>query len=136
MKKQTIMISAALLLMSSAVFATPTTTEKTNRAVVQSKPENTLSGKIRFSKNDTAPKDTGGIDSSRRETEFSKLPVSVQYAVKNQYANFEPNSKVIEYVFEGKSTYYITVENSSRVIDLRYNPDGEMTVESNVRKKN
>lgn len=136
MKKQTIIMSAALLLASSAVFALPLTTEKANRAVENSTPENTYTGIAFFSKKDVSSIDTGSIDSSRRETEFSKLPVSVQYAVKNQYANFEPNSKVIEYVFEGKSTYYITVENSSRVIDLRYNPDGEMTVESNVRKKN
>jgi hypothetical protein len=120
MKKTTAILSALVILISSASYAGYKTSE--HRILSSFLPDRVPHA---------LEKDT---DSSKREVAFTKLPANIQYAVKTQYQNFIPKDKVTEMINDGTSTYYVTVENDRRIIELLCSASGEITLISNTRK--
>jgi hypothetical protein len=108
--KKTIIISGICLMIGSAVIA-------------GSKFESTIIA--------AASSDTG-----QSQIEYSKLPANIQYAIKEQYPNFEPQKMVTKIEAEGTTLYYVTVESDKRIIGLRCSTDGEIFMQSSSRKAN
>lgn len=77
---------------------------------------------------------TANADTGQTQVEYSTVPANIQYAVKEQYPNFEPQKMATKVVAEGQTIYYVTVESSSRVIGLRCNTDGEIIMQSSSKK--
>ncbi len=125
MKKSTAILTSALLLSGIVVFA--------------NKPLEVNRGLRTISQTDTQPvsgfsKDTSNLGVGQRLIEYSKVPANIQYAVREQYPNFEPNKMATEFVASGQTIYYVTVENDSRIIALRCDTDGEILMQSSSRK--
>ena len=112
---------AAILLLGTTAFAAEASPHKKSPVVAN------LENNVKCSTplNDTA---------NRKKVEFSALPANIQYAIKNQYANFEPVNPVVVLQAEGMSSYYLSVENDHKTIDLSCSSDGEIVVLGSRKK--
>ena len=70
----------------------------------------------------------------QRQIAYTSIPATIQYSVSNQYPNFTPVKMVTEILSNGQSTYFINIENDTRIIALMSTVDGELTLQSNSRK--
>ena len=70
----------------------------------------------------------------QRQIAYTGIPATIQYSVSNQYPNFTPAKMVTEVLSNGQSTYFINIENDTRIIALMSTADGELKLQSNSRK--
>lgn len=70
-----------------------------------------------------------------RKIDAAQLPINIIRALNIQYEGFEVRNTVTEIVTNGETNYYVNVENSNRVINLKCSADGEIALEKSTRKK-
>jgi len=71
-----------------------------------------------------------------RTVELADLPLALSMSIKEQYKDYEVFNSVTEIVSEGSTSYYLTAENSSRILKLKGTSDGQITIDEKIKKKN
>ncbi|MEJ7587259.1 MAG: hypothetical protein WKI04_06825 [Ferruginibacter sp.] len=153
MKKLFNILTAALLLFSSVVFATGSGkfNENVNARVKASfvkdfsAASNVSWKKIRdcyvatFTVNDTeinaAYNEDGVLVGTSREMETSQLPICVTLALANKYQGYTISQKTLELSFEGITNYYLWAENDRHFVKVKSSITGNIEVENKVKKK-
>lgn len=77
----------------------------------------------------------GELVGTSRVMEVSQLPISISMALAKKYAGYNAGHKAIELNFEGDTRYYLTVVNEKQILKLKCTVNGNIEVESKIKKK-
>jgi hypothetical protein len=150
MKKLTIIL-AAILVLGSATIAAPSpvknpTTEVTNAFAKNFSGAKNVNwrevGEVFFANFQMNNKEffaayspKGELLGMSRTLELSQLPMAVTIQLQEQYSGLEIHNAVTEIVHEGQTSYYVTAEDSKKILKLKCLADGSVQVEEKIRKK-
>jgi hypothetical protein len=76
----------------------------------------------------------GQLMSASRSLTLSELPLTVNLALQSQFPEYIFEKMVSEITLEGQSHYYIKAENEKRIVIIKANGDGTLSVESKLKK--
>lgn len=76
----------------------------------------------------------GELLGTSRDIEAIQLPLSVSMAISKKYSDFTLPKTVMEINYEGQTFYYVTLNNDEKTILLKCYSNGEIQVESKVKK--
>lgn len=76
----------------------------------------------------------GELLGTSRVIEAVQLPLSISMAINKKYDDFELPKSVTEITYEGQTYYYITLDNAVKTISLKCYSNGDIQVESKVKK--
>jgi hypothetical protein len=64
-----------------------------------------------------------------------QLPLAVTESLKGNYINYKLPQTMMEIAMQGSTNYYFTVEGKTSYLQLKCNPDGNISVEKKIKKK-
>ena len=77
----------------------------------------------------------GELVGASRNITVSQLPLNISLALQNNYADYIINGSVTEMTTEGQTNYYITAENSKRIVTIKADAFGDLSIEKKIKKK-
>jgi hypothetical protein len=69
-----------------------------------------------------------------RKMQKADLPLNVSQSLITEYPDYLIADAVTEISYEGKTSYYVTVENARKILQLKCFPDGQAFVEKRIKK--
>jgi hypothetical protein len=84
---------------------------------------------------DAAYSESGELVGTSRKLNVSQVPLAVSISLTKDYAEYTLANPAIELSYEGQTSYYITAENDKQVVKLKCFSNGEITVESKIKKQ-
>lgn len=148
MKKLTVIIVSAALLLSTSSFAGRS--EVVSKAIKTSFQKSFASAEnVSWKKTDdfyfanfqmektkifAAYKENGDLIAISRTIEINQLPLRLAQALKEKYSDYYLPNNVIEMVLEGQTSYYINAESKTRSLQLKCYSDGDINVEKKTKK--
>ncbi len=147
MKTLTTLLTAFVLLLSSASFATPgdhvSTTVKIAFEKDFTKARNVSwqnTGDFYFAnfvmngiETDAAYSDAGELVGTSRKISLAQLPLNINLSVTQQYEDYTLRDAITELSFNGETQYYITIDNAKQSLRVRCKTSGEIFVEKKVK---
>ena len=147
MKKVMIMITAAVLLLSTGSFAAKVKEYVTEKALTAFAKD--FSGAtnvnwqekgnfylVEFRVGETsftaAYSKEGELLVSEKRMKLKELSPAVIYMIKEKYPAYEIGENVTELAFEGKSNYTFTISNSNEVLYIKLNSAGQVNIENRI----
>jgi len=76
----------------------------------------------------------GQLISASRMLTLSQLPLNISLALQNQYPEYTFENLVSEIMKDGQNNYYIKGESEKKIVILKANGSGALTVESKTKK--
>ncbi len=149
MKKLKTMFAAVAILLATSAFASPGPEKISERAKAEFEKNFTGALNVNWEKKDdfyfasfklnekevsAAYNESGELLGVSRVIETSQLPLNVSLAIANSYKDYTVANNVSEIVFDGQTNYYVNVETSQKVLKLKCNSYGEITVERKTKK--
>ena len=148
MKKLTGILTALILFVSASSFAP---NEEIVSAKIKSAFEKTFTSAsdVKWNKSDgfyfanfkinqqvlsAAFDEEGEFLGASRNITLSQLPLSISLALQNDYADYTIGS-VTEMTTERQTNYYITAENSKRIVTIKADAFGDLSIEKKIKKK-
>jgi len=148
MKKLTGILTALVLFVSASSFAP---NEEIVSAKIKSAFEKTFTSasEVKWNKSDgfyfanfkinqqvltAAFNDEGELVGASRNISLSQLPMNVSLALQNHYADYTIAS-VTEMTTEGQTNYYIAAENSKRIVTIKADAFGDLSIHKKTKKK-
>lgn len=83
---------------------------------------------------DAAYNENGELIAASKSIVISALPMQVSLALTEKYKNYALPENVIEFTHSGETNYYITVSNEKRILKLKCNTSGNISVEKKIKK--
>lgn len=148
MKKVIILMTAAVLCLSTSSFAATPNDAVNEKALsafahdfssaTQVKWEDRGSfylvgfkvGNTRFN---AAYNEEGELIASSKSLGLNELPATVTTAVKKKYVGYEIGNNASALISEGKTSYYLTISNSTQILHLKVDAAGRIKVEQKVK---
>jgi hypothetical protein len=62
------------------------------------------------------------------------MPLSISIALADSYGGYEVDNTVVELNYAGVTRYYVTVSNKSQTVKLKCLSNGDLDVESKIKK--
>lgn len=149
MKKLKTMFAAVAILLATSAFASPGPEKISERVKAEFEKNFTGALNVNWEKKDdfyfasfklnenevsAAYNESGELLGVSRVIETSQLPLNVSLAITNRYKDYTVANNVSEIVFDGQTNYYVNVENSQKILKLKCNSYGEITVERKTKK--
>lgn len=149
MKKLKTMFAAVAILLATSAFASPGPEKISERVKAEFEKNFTGALNVNWEKKDdfyfasfklnekevsAAYNESGELLGVSRVIETSQLPLNVSLAIANSYKDYAVANNVSEIVFDGQTNYYVNVETSQKVLKLKCNSYGEITVERKTKK--
>lgn len=148
MKKLTIILSALVLLVSASAF----TKDETVSAKVKAAFQKTFTAatdvywkrvsefyladfRINDQNLSAAYNEDGELISASRSVSLAELPLTVSFALKNQFENYTLENIATEVTIEGETNYYIKAENAKRAITIKATSFGDLSIEKKTKKR-
>lgn len=149
MKKFRTIVAAAIMLFATSAFATPGPDKVL--AIVKAEFEKDFSGakKVTWEQKDdfyfasfilnskevsAAYNEKGELLGVSRDILTSQLPLNILMAISEKFAGYEVANNATEIVYGGQTSYYLCIEGDKKILKLKCNSDGELMVESKVKK--
>jgi len=85
-------------------------------------------------KTDAAYNEKGELLGYSKRIGLSDLPLSISESLKKGYPGYAILNTVTEIEYEGQTFYYATVLGATKVLKLKCLPDGDISVESRIKK--
>ena len=76
----------------------------------------------------------GKLMSASRSLTLSELPLNVNISLQSQFPEYTFEKMVSEITMEGQSNYYLKGENEKRIVIVKANGSGTLSVESKLKK--
>ena len=149
MKKLKTMFAAVAILLATSAFASPGPEKISERVKAEFEKIFTGALNVNWKKKDdfyfasfklnekevsAAYNESGELLGVSRVIETSQLPLNVSLAIASSYKDYAVANNVSEIVFDGQTNYYVNVETSQKVLKLKCNSYGEITVERKTKK--
>ena len=149
MKKLKTMFAAVAILLATSAFASPGPEKISERVKAEFEKNFTGALNVNWEKKDdfyfasfklnekevsAAYNESGELLGVSRVIETSQLPLNVSLAIANSYKDYAVANNVSEIVFDGQTNYYVNVETSQKILKLKCNSYGEITVERKTKK--
>ena len=149
MKKLKTMFAAVAILLATSAFASPGPEKISERVKAEFEKNFTGALNVNWEKKDdfyfasfklnekevsAAYNESGELLGVSRVIETSQLPLNVSLAIASSYKDYAVANNVSEIVFDGQTNYYVNVETSQKVLKLKCNSYGEITVERKTKK--
>lgn len=83
---------------------------------------------------DAAYTEAGELVGTSRKIQASQMPLSISVALADNYAGYEVSNSVVELTYASVTRYYVTVFNKTQTIKLKCLSNGELEVESKIKK--
>lgn len=149
MKKLTVILTALVLFISASSFAP---NEEIVSAKIKSAFEKTFTSasEVKWNKShgfyfasfkineqifSAAFNEEGELLGATRNITLSQLPLNISLILQSNYPGYSMTESVTEMTTEGQTNYYITAENSKRIVTIKASASGEVTIEKKIRKK-
>ena len=149
MKKLTAILTALVLFISASSFAP---NEEIVSAKIKSAFEKTFTSasEVKWNKShgfyfanfkineqvlEAAFDEEGELVGASRNIALSQLPLNISLALQNDYAGYAINESVTEMTTEGQTNYYITAENSKRILTIKAGAFGDLSIDKKTKKK-
>ena len=84
---------------------------------------------------DAAYNEAGERVGTSRKIKWEQLPLALSLEISKNYDDFSTPEQVTELIFEGQTTYYLSVENDRQIVNLKCYSNGDMEVESKTKKE-
>ena len=148
MKKLTGILTALVLFVSASSFAP-------NEEIVSAKIKTafektfTTASEVKWNKSDgfyfanfkinqqvltAAFNEEGELVGASRNIALSQLPLNISLALQNNYADYTI-AHVTEMTTEGQTNYYIAAENSKRIVTIKADAFGDLSIHKKTKKK-
>ncbi len=149
MKKLKTMFASVAILLATSAFASPGPEKISERVKAEFEKNFTGALNVNWEKKDdfyfasfklnekevsAAYNESGELLGVSRVIETSQLPLNISLAIANSYKNYAVANNVSEIVFDGQTNYYVNVETSQKILKLKCNSYGEITVERKTKK--
>lgn len=85
-------------------------------------------------KSEAAYDEEGELVGTSRSISADQMPLNVSLAISEKYAGYQVNKSVLELNFEGRTRYYLTVENEKQSVSLKCFSNGDIEVEGKIKK--
>lgn len=85
-------------------------------------------------KTDAAYTENGELIGTSRKISADQMPLSISVALADSYNGYEVDKTAVELTFAGVTRYYITVSNKSQTVKLKCYSNGDLEVESKIKK--
>lgn len=85
-------------------------------------------------KTDAAYTETGELLGTARRITAEQVPLSISLALADNYGGYEVNNSVVELNYASVTRYYVTVSNKTQTIKLKCYSNGELEVESKIKR--
>jgi hypothetical protein len=150
MKKIKTVLTAVVMLLSFSSFATGSEPDKVTPVVLVAfendfskatlvKWEKTdefyfasfLLNKVKV---DAAYTEKGELIGTSRRISADQMPLSISVTLADNYSGYEVNNSVVELTHESVTRYYVTVSNKTQTVKLKCYSNGELEVESKIKK--
>lgn len=144
MKKVMIMITAAVLLLSTSSFAA-NVNEKALSAFAKDFSGATSVGwqerdnlyLVEFKVGDVnynaAYNEEGDLLASSKSLKLEELPLAVTQAINKKYMGYEIGNNAAALTFDGQTNYYITIANSRQILYIKVSEKGSISVERKTK---
>jgi hypothetical protein len=70
-----------------------------------------------------------------RVIDLGQIPMNVSSALREKYNQYKIGLFVTEVIHDGEKFYYVKAESKTKILTLKCNINGEITVEKKVRKR-
>lgn len=84
---------------------------------------------------DAAYNAEGELVGTSRKIAFEQVPLAVSMELAKKYKDYSISSTVVELNFEGQTSYYIDVQDNSQSLCLKASSNGDISVDSRVKKQ-
>ena len=84
---------------------------------------------------DAAYNEDGELVGTSRKIASTQLPLNLTLELSKKFGEYKVSAEASELTYEGQTSYYLTVENDRQVVKLKCNSNGEIDVESKVKKE-
>lgn len=64
-----------------------------------------------------------------------KLPLAVITALEERFEGYKMPAEITEIIMDGGTSYYLTLENATRFVQLKCSAEGSITVNKKIKKK-
>jgi hypothetical protein len=78
--------------------------------------------------------ETGELIGTSRSIKADQMPLTISLTLAEKYKGYEISDTVTELNFGGATRYYVTVSNEKQALRLKCFNDGEIEVESKIKK--
>jgi hypothetical protein len=78
--------------------------------------------------------ETGELIGTSRKISAEQMPLTISLALTEKYKGYQVDNSVTELTFAGVTRYYVTVSDQKLALRLKCLSDGEIQVESKVKK--
>jgi hypothetical protein len=76
----------------------------------------------------------GELLGATRNITLSELPLNITLALKDKYADYTIDKSVTEMTVNDETSYYIKAENAKKILTLKANSSGYLSLESKTKK--
>ena len=83
---------------------------------------------------DAAYTENGELIGTSRRITADQMPLSIAVALADNYGGYEIDNSVVELTHQSVTRYYVTVSNKSQTVKLKCYSNGELEVESKIKK--
>ncbi len=83
---------------------------------------------------DAAYTENGELIGTSRRITADQMPLSIAVALADNYGGYEIDNSVVELTHQSVTRYYVTVSNKSQTVKLKCFSNGELEVESKIKK--
>ncbi len=84
---------------------------------------------------DAAYNEDGELVGVSRKIASAQLPLNVTLELAKKFSEYTVSAQAFELNYEGQTSYYLTVENSKQVLKLKCYSNGDIDVESKIKKE-
>jgi hypothetical protein len=148
MKKLTIIVTAIAMFFSTVAFAKgfdPVSREVQTAFLKKfSSAENVTwkkSGALYFAEFQmkqnsflAAYNDNAELVAISRTIPFDQVPLQLSQMLADNYSDYSVSNSVTEIVLEGVTSYYLSIENKTRILNLKATANGDIEVLSKIKK--
>ncbi len=78
--------------------------------------------------------ETGQLIGTSRKIPTDQMPLSISLALAEKYKGYQVDDAVTELTFASVTRYYVTVSNAKQVVRLKCFTNGDIQVESKIKK--
>jgi hypothetical protein len=148
MKKITIILTAAVMLIAGSAFATEGDNVTAKVKAGFSK-DFATAAQVSWEKNSdfyfanfllngknasAAYNEAGELVGTSQTMGIADLPLDVTLAISEKYGNYKVSPSVTELNYDGKTSYYVTVENDLQTLQLKCDNTGDIVVDKKTKK--
>jgi opacity protein-like surface antigen len=149
MKKLKTVFAAVAILLATSAFAASGPEKVTQKVKTAFESHFAGASNVNWEKNDdfyfasftlnsgdvsAAYNENGDLVGVARLLTSTQLPLNVTLAIADKYKGYDVSTTVTELIYDGETSYRLTVVNDKQIVKLKCSSDGDITVTGKIRK--